>query len=476
MSFDTKYRPTKFSDVLGQDATVRICREIVRQGKGRYQSYVFAGGHGSGKTTTARILARAILCGDPVEGNPCDRCDTCISMLETGGADGFVEMDAATNSKVDDIRKMVEEAEYSTTTGASRVYLIDEAHRLSKEALDGLLKSMEDNVQGSGDKKLVCIFCTTEPEKMRSTIFSRCAPAFTIRMCPPEVIAERLAYVCERESIEYDRDALVTIAEVNRCHIRPCLKAVENMGLVGPLTVSAVAEGLQLDNVNRYIKVLAFIGKDLTAALSEVEGLNATVSPSTVYGQLAEAALLAYKVHLGVAKPPGYWKPEVLRKLGSMHGDRLLTMARVFAERPSSVTQSMLGLDIAKLHHAFIGTHPLLDAGAVVVQVPTQVPSKGTSAPAAGTSEPGQGKIEEPVHQGMSDLPPGTPREATEVAGVHIDPRGVRRHRETPTGRRAALTTAQARAVLSESLAELKDGIGLPGQHELGGTGADTLG
>lgn len=475
MSFDTKYRPVRFEDVLGQDASVRVLRELVKQGRGRHQSYVFAGPHGSGKTTLARILARALLCEDPVDGAPCDKCESCRSILETGTSEGFVEIDAATKTGKDNVTQMVADADYSTTTGTGRIYLIDESHRLSNQAKDALLKPMEDNAPGTTDKRIVCIFCTTEPEKMSPTIFSRCAPAFTIRVCPPELIAERLAYVCEQEGLDYEKQALVTIAEVNKSHIRPSLKTVESMADLGAITQEAVASSLQLDNINRYLKILAFIGHDLPAALALVEELNEVVSPATVYSRLSEAALLAYKTHLGVAKPYSYWHPQFMRGLGKKQGERLLTFANLFASRPNNTTMHMVMLDISRLHHAALGTLPLTDSSSVVVQVP----SKGTSSSTSQTQPAEQGKVEASAPSPTPAVS-NTPKEAREVNGVYVDPRAVNRRdkaepQDVPT-RRHQLDDSTFRAVLSDHLAELKDGIGFAGRHELGGPGTDTNG
>jgi hypothetical protein len=126
MAFDTKYRPKTYKEVLGQDTTVSILKKYVSEGKGFHQSYVFCGQHGSGKTTLARILARALLCHQPVEGAPCDECNSCLSLLNGQGHECFEELDAATKSGKDDLARIIEDANYSTLSGSRRVYVIDE--------------------------------------------------------------------------------------------------------------------------------------------------------------------------------------------------------------------------------------------------------------------------------------------------------------------------------------------------------------
>ena len=134
MSLDTKYRPRTYSDVLGQRETVTILKQYVSSGAGFHQSYLFAGPFGSGKTTLARVLARALLCSSPVEGEPCDRCTSCTSILNGGTSPDFFEIDAATNSGKESVRRIVDEIQYSTFSGKRKLYLLDESHRLSTDA------------------------------------------------------------------------------------------------------------------------------------------------------------------------------------------------------------------------------------------------------------------------------------------------------------------------------------------------------
>lgn len=127
MSLDIKYRPRSFSDVVGQESTIAILRQILKAGAAFEQSYLFAGPWGSGKTTLARIMARAMLCSNPSpEGDPCNQCETCRDILENGQSETFVEVDAATNSGKQEINKIKEEIQYSSFSGKRRLYLMDE--------------------------------------------------------------------------------------------------------------------------------------------------------------------------------------------------------------------------------------------------------------------------------------------------------------------------------------------------------------
>jgi DNA polymerase III subunit gamma/tau len=369
VSLDTKYRPRAYADVLGQEGTVQILRQYVRSGAGFHQSYLFAGPWGSGKTTLGRILARSLLCFAPVDGGPCDACPSCRSILEGGSSENFFEIDAATNSGKDSVRKIVEEIQYSTFSGKRRLYLFDESHRLTLDALDALLKPMEDTVPGGEDKSLVCIFCTTEPEKMRATILSRCAPAFVIKPVVPEQIGSRLAQICDAEGITYERDALTLIGELTECHIRDALKAVEGVSMLGPVSRENVAKYLHLDLSRDLLDLVLSIRSDLPGALSRVDTLTKRSSPSVLYEKLAELCLLSYKVSLGIGSFPAYMNSVSIQR---DNADDLLVYADRFSSRPGRPTASMLLCDVAQLHREL--TRPTVS----IVQAPPSSPKAVT--------------------------------------------------------------------------------------------------
>ena len=350
MSLDIIYRPINYGDVLGQEATIAILKQYVIQGKGFQQSYLFCGGHGSGKTTLGRILARALLCENPVEGEPCNKCVSCRSLLEGGTSVDFMEVDAATKSGKADIDRIKDEIQYATFSGKRRIYLFDESHRLSKEAIDALLKPMEDNFSGSNDKQLTCIFCTTEPEKMKVTVLSRCAPAFVIQPQKPKHIAGRLQHICEQEKIEFEPDMLVLISEITECHIRDAIKAVEGVSMLGGVAKEHVQAYLHLDLNAAYLDLIGAIGTDLPAAFAAARKIMERASPLTCYERLAEVSMLAFRASLGESAP-AHWGKERLAEIGRAKGAALLGYAARFASRPGRPTAPMLMVDIAHLHH-----------------------------------------------------------------------------------------------------------------------------
>jgi len=419
MSFDTKYRPRSFDDVLGQGATTRILRSFIARGAGLRQSYLFAGPYGSGKTTLGRILVRSLLCESPTEqGDPCDQCHSCKTMLETGVTLDFVEVDAATNSGKAEIQKITDELQYSTISGKRRIYLFDEAHQLSREALDALLKPLEENVPGGGDKLLVCIFCTTEPEKMRETVLSRCAPPFIIQPVGPTKISERLAYVCEQESIEYEVESLKLIAEVTECHIRDCLKAVEGISMLGAVNHENVASFLHLDTHTAYLDILEGLGRDLPGTLEASKRAMEQGSPVTVYGKLAEVAMLAYQVHIGAMKTTSYWDFSRIKALGDSRQVALLGWVERFATRPARPTPAMLFCDLASLHHGGV-VMPVVQVPVAPIGQHAPIGDTATERTPAGNSTTlGEGSEEGEGSEPSSPVPPTSPSKLPPVAGT----------------------------------------------------------
>lgn len=418
MSLDTRYRPTQYEDVLGQEATKEILKGFVKSGRGFQQSYLFAGPYGSGKTTLGRILARALLCDAPIEGEPCNHCPSCEDMLIGGVSETYTEVDAATNSGVAMMRELTEGLQYQTFSGKRKLYLFDESHQLSTSALDALLKPMEDTLQDSDDKKLICIFCTTEPEKMRATILSRCAPAFVIRPLLPEDIARRMEFICKEEGVPYEFDALVIIASATECHIRDALKAIEGVRMLGAISHANVARYLDLDLNTQLLDILEKIPGDLPGAIAAARDLEDRMSPSTTYERLSEAAMLAYQVYLGAGRPKPYWDLERIQAI-ARQGEALLGYASRFSSRPRAVTSSMLLCDISALHH-LKGANPSTQGFAIVMaSTPNTVSSCDTPQPMVQNSL--GSKVETKVTVGRLQ-----PASELRGGGVHVDQRAVR--------------------------------------------------
>ena len=471
MALDTRYRPLNYADVLGQESTVEVLRQFVREGRGFHQSYVFCGQHGSGKTTLGRILARALLCEAPADGEPCNACGSCRSIIETGTSECFVELDAATKSGKGDVTKITEEVTYSTFSGKRRIYLFDEAHQLSKQALDALLKPMEDTAHGTDDKLLICIFCTTEPGKMRSTIFSRCAPAFVIRAVTPEGIAERLVTVCEAEGITYEKEALVTVAALTECHIRDALKTVEGVAMLGGVTKQTVSQYLRLDANETVLDLLLAVGRrDTAACVRFADTLSTSLSPSTAYERLAEACMVVYRHRLGVAPPPSYWNRERVTEVSGSLGDAILHVAATFSDPPRRPALASLALDVAQACFALSGNPIVHRVPIEIVSAPALAPP--LVAPVAVNSRVGNvASIDTPRPAPPAPpAPTAAPHETPN--GVYIDPRAVRRATSmegTSPARPLSLSPALFRDALATRLSELRDEARRTGRSNMGG-------
>ena len=200
-----KFRPPTFDDVRGQDHIVTTLKNQIRAERIGH-AYLFTGTRGTGKTSVARILARAVNCEHPKDGNPCGNCDTCRAIESAQGLGTIVEIDAASNNGVENIREIIEEVSYSPTVGRYKVYIIDEAHMITTSAFNALLKTLEEPPS-------YCIFilATTDVQKVPITILSRCQ-RYDFRRIDAETIVERLREVCSREAVDAEDRALSYIA------------------------------------------------------------------------------------------------------------------------------------------------------------------------------------------------------------------------------------------------------------------------
>ncbi|MBQ9531196.1 MAG: DNA polymerase III subunit gamma/tau [Eubacterium sp.] len=201
-----KYRPQTFSDVYGQEHVTSTLQNEINQGRISH-AYLFTGSRGTGKTTCAKILAKAVNCENPRGGEPCNECEVCKG-LDNGSIYDVVEIDAASNNGVDNIRDLREEANYTPSRGKYRVYIIDEVHMLSTGAFNALLKTLEEP-----PAHVIFILATTEVHKLPATILSRCQ-RFDFRRIQPETMAKRLNQVSEFEGINLDSDAAILIARI----------------------------------------------------------------------------------------------------------------------------------------------------------------------------------------------------------------------------------------------------------------------
>ena len=199
-----KFRPKTFDEVIGQEHIIQTLKNQVKNGRIGH-AYLFSGGRGSGKTSTAKILARAVNCEHPINGEPCNKCEICRQALE-GSLVDITEMDAASNNGVDNIRDIREEVEFIPTSAKYRVYIIDEVHMLSTGAFNALLKTLEEP-----PAHVIFILATTEPQKLPTTILSRCQ-RFDFKRISIDNIIKRLKMICDENNTNIEENALRVIA------------------------------------------------------------------------------------------------------------------------------------------------------------------------------------------------------------------------------------------------------------------------
>lgn len=214
------YRPQRFDDVVGQDVAVRTLRNAIEQDRVAH-AYLFTGTKGTGKTTLAKLLAKAMNCVNGPTTDPCGTCEECVAIAEGRSMD-VAEIDAASNTGIDDVReKIIQTVAFQPSRGTRRVYIVDEAHQLSKHAFNALLKTIEEP-----PPHVLFVFCTTETHMMMATVRDRCQRV-AMRSPGPETLVEVLGKVCEREGITADEPALRAVARAAGGSFRNALGTLE---------------------------------------------------------------------------------------------------------------------------------------------------------------------------------------------------------------------------------------------------------
>src|SRR5438445_6335982 len=214
-----KWRPRDFGGLVGQEHVVRALRHALEQ-KRLHHAYLFAGTRGVGKTTLARILAKCLNCETGVTPQPCGKCRACTE-IDAGRFVDLLEVDAATNTKVDEMRDLLDSAQYMPTVGRFKVYIIDEVHMLSRSAFNAMLKTLEEPPE-----HIKFILATTDPQRLPVTILSRCLQ-FNLKPQPPVVIAAHLKRVLDAEGVAYEEPALLHLGRAAAGSLRDGLSLLD---------------------------------------------------------------------------------------------------------------------------------------------------------------------------------------------------------------------------------------------------------
>ena len=276
-----KFRPKIFDDVLGQEHVTRTLKNQIMS-QNIAHAYLFSGIRGTGKTSTAKIFARAVNCLNNHEGNPCNECEICISILDETNMD-VIEMDAASNNGVDDIRELRDKVMFLPVKSKYKVYIIDEVHMLSKGAFNALLKTLEEPPE-----HLLFILATTEPQKIPPTILSRCQ-RFDLKRINADIIVENMKKICNELEIKYEEKALKLIAANSEGAMRDAQSILDRcisfnsqvdydtvINLLGTVNYQVILEAVEAIADKNIVKTMSLVdnilnsGKELTFFLDEL--------------------------------------------------------------------------------------------------------------------------------------------------------------------------------------------------------------
>ncbi len=344
-----KWRSRSFDDLVGQEPVVRTLRNAVASGRVAH-AYLFAGPRGTGKTSLARILAKAINCLLPETERPCDRCDACRAIAE-GRAVDVIEIDAASNRGVDDIRSLRDKVNFRPVELRNKVYIIDEAHQLTREAFNALLKTLEEPPPNT-----LFVLATTQPQDVPATIVSRCQ-RFEFHRIPTAVIVSRLRQVAEAEGILVEEAAIESLARSARGSLRDALSLLDQVASSGisPVTLEDVRLLLGQVSGDTVAGILTDLGQgNLNAALS---GLRRAVYEGADVRQLCieilEGLRQAFVVAISGDPEGGTFDAQAARRIAqAMDVVALQRAIRAFSRAESALrfrTDDALPLELAAI-------------------------------------------------------------------------------------------------------------------------------
>lgn len=403
--FARKYRPRKFSELVAQSPISTTLRNALKAGK-VYHAYLFTGPRGVGKTTSARILAKALNCPQAEDSDPCGQCPTCLQIAEGRHSD-VLEIDGASNNGIAQVRELRESAAYVPKESKHKIYIIDEVHMLSTAAFNGLLKILEEP-----PPHVAFVMATTEPQKIPATVQSRCQ-RFDFKRLTPEEIAERIEFIAKQEGIEIDAEAVYQLGRLAEGSMRDAQSLFDQLVAFCGEKISGVEAAGVLGVVpdELFLQCSRFVGEQSPAAVFPfVEQLNSDGHDPTLFlrGYLEHLRTLV-AVAFGATPPELVRMPEALRreheevaKLRPV-GDLVRAMRLVGeAERAlRNAAQPRIELELILVRLAMLAT--TVDLQQVLAGL----------APGPGGAAPTRGRAPEPSAPGVRrPFDPGSPAPA----------------------------------------------------------------
>ena len=343
-----KWRPQTFDDVVGQEHIVQTLRYALQTGH-IHHAYLLAGPRGTGKTTTARLIAKAVNCLAPEDERPCNRCEICTA-IGAGRLMDLIEIDAASHTGVDDIRDLLEKVRFLPTQATYKVYVVDEVHMLSTAAFNALLKTLEEPPE-----HVIFVLAATEPHKIPETILSRCQ-RFQFRRIPLEALVGRLDTIAKAESVDAEPQALEIIARAATGSMRDAISLFDQMAANGTITADYVRTMLGAERREVVQELLrAWIDQDLTEGLQLINGaIDGGADPRQLARQTADFLRGLLLMRLGAghtwSDPTDDERERLAGMASKVDVDRLVKAIRLFSDVASKQRagwQPQLPLELA---------------------------------------------------------------------------------------------------------------------------------
>ena len=435
-----KWRPKTFADLVGQEHVVKALRNALDEGR-LHHAYLLTGTRGVGKTTIARILAKSLNCENAQHGEPCGVCESC-TQIDAGRYVDLLEIDAASNTGIDNIREVLENAQYAPTAGKYKVYIIDEVHMLSKSAFNAMLKTLEEPPE-----HVKFILATTDPHKVPVTVLSRCLQ-FVLRNMTSQQVADHLAYVLDSEKIAYEPAALQLLGRAAAGSMRDALSLLDQAIAMGSGSVAEQDVRQMIGAVDKqylYELLAGIVNQDGEALLAKAQEMAARAIGFD--SALSELAMLLQRLALIQAVPSALANDdperETLLQLSqalsgeqiqlyyqcAIHGKQdlslapdeyagfVMTLLRMLAFAPLAADANDVGghIENTELHSAETGVHTAKKPLQLPQSEAAKPPVQTTPAPATSS----ENKVAEPVPtQENNDVPPweDAPSEAETVS------------------------------------------------------------